>query len=978
MVTKSKLLLLAAAVIFLVVFSFASVSAVSVTTNFYPKWGIDTTHSSGYYIMNSSDLAKVNLSDDNRYESKGYWPCYYNDSEYIQWNFTENLPNVTIINASLTFEWQRTGSTDAEARLRVWDHTAGSWSTWYNLSAPNANQDYNFTVNLFSFINTVSDINNFKVQFQAKDGSGAKTKHDLVQLTVTYEVPDTEAPDTNITHVRNISLSNEKECVWNGTHFNVIVPYNQIITYGVSVDDHGVNTQDNSPQYVWDSLPITGWTNVITYSGNHGDQIVYWRTSQGDWNTQLKDGLHRVCGRAKDTSNNQENPGNGGPINVWLLPNDDCCDVCVDTQAPTQPEKPWLSNPSQCVPNYINENPVFRWTASSDEPNCSGIAYYEVEVYYSNGTLYMSYNENDTETKFPGENGQGYYIRVRAIDKAGNHGPWSDYSEEVYVDTDKPEVNITAPEQGTWFNTNFDVSETDTDANLWKCYYKIVNEGTITLDWTETACNENVTIDISAYCPRDGNCTVHKNATDKACNSKSTHKWYKVDRTPPVTTKTVGEPNVDNTYITSETPIMLECNDSGVGCNMTCYEIVNSSGVVKSNCQVAPYNFTFNDLADGWYTLYFWSNDSLGNTEERKNQTHYLDNTGPTVSKQVNAPRHPYPNKYGMLDNGFYVTNHTVFTFNCNDEGVDQAIVYWQIQNGPQGHGNAPLNVTFDIADGEFNLSYYCVDALGNLGLSRNETDYMDNTPPEITIINPTENASIGCELFVFSVRAIILDAGSGVDGSSVFAELINSSGNVLERVKLTYENGKWFGNINHLYPAGDYIVKIIASDNVGNEKTEERNIRLIYDVFWYVHPASVELTINSSETASFSYMMYLCHGGNAIAMQMEKLCGSNGEWLNPILKNATTTKAVEEINESWNFNETSLSIGTRNNMPKNGTVTLQFNAPQSTPRCDSLNYLIGIGFDDEENPRSIIGTSFDIIVRGNKVIFSPKGPIGA
>ena len=59
--------------IFLLSFLIIGVGFASATTDyFYPTSGIDTT-GSGTYHMSSSDLAKVDSSDNVRYESYGNW-----------------------------------------------------------------------------------------------------------------------------------------------------------------------------------------------------------------------------------------------------------------------------------------------------------------------------------------------------------------------------------------------------------------------------------------------------------------------------------------------------------------------------------------------------------------------------------------------------------------------------------------------------------------------------------------------------------------------------------------------------------------------------------------------------------------------------------------------------------------------------------------------------------------------------------------
>ncbi|MCS7134343.1 MAG: fibronectin type III domain-containing protein [Candidatus Pacearchaeota archaeon] len=942
-----KRFLFASAWLLIAVFLFQAVSAA--TIDLYPTWGIDTTQNASGYIMTTADLAKVNSSDDNRYGSDGFWPSNYTN-EYIQWNFTGNLSNVIVNDVFLTFEWQRTGTVEPEARLRVWDHSTGNWGPWHAISAPFPNQDHTITIDL-DYINTTEDINNLKVYFQARDGRGAKTQHDLVKLTVIYEIiqppqNDTQEPDTNITHFTQYNETyNRRNC----TNYKAYVNYTQVIGNGISSDAGSGNSSIINIQYKWDNLATR---NAVCNDGscNDNDITEIWHTDP-NFDGWLQEGWHTLCGLAKDSAKNLEN----------ITYPDDCCDVCVDTSTPSAINV-WHANPSNCVPNYVNESPRFSWSAT--DAGCAGIDYYEYEI-YQNGSLYSKGKTTSTTISVPSPtSGMNYYIKVRAVDRAGNLGPWNE-SEKVWYDTEAPEIEIIAPEDGTWFNKTFEVSEAESDnLGLWKCYYKI-NDG----NWIETTCNKNISVKVPEDC-NDGQCIVTKKAIDYACNYKTDSKTYNIDTTAPTTTKEVGTPNVNNYYITSNTSITLVCNDKGIGCD---YIMYNYNGTwIKAEGNKTTFNIRG---SDGNYILQWYSVDKLGNQEATNTQKHYLDNTPPETTKKL------------YMNYSSFVSSNTKIELNCSDSGVGCYETCYEISNesGVQQSGChiAPYNLTFDndLADGRYNLYYWSFDKLNNREPTKNQTHYLDNTPPTITIINPSENAEIGCELFTFSVRATIFDDGSSVNHSKVDAELVNLTGHVLERVQLQYKQKKWEGKINHLYPAGEYKVRVIAYDNLGNNNTEERNITLQYDVFWYVHPESVTLKIGSNETASFGYLMYLCHGGNAVAMQMEKLCGPNGgEWLNPVLKNATSSKDVEELRFPWNgnFDETSLMIGPRNNNPKNGSVTLEFEAPNSTPRCSELKYVIGIGFDNEEKPRNEINSAFDIEVAGNKITFKPRGPKGA
>lgn len=156
---------------------------VPVTVNLHPDNALDTTDSP--YYLKPSDLAKLATSDNDRYESKHDWKNNFDNNEYIEFSFPDIPTGATVDSVVLKFEWQRAGTVD-NARLVIWDGSA--WRAPYYLSLPAANTDNTVTIDLKAEygIDTAAEVNALKVRFQATDGGGAKTKHDWVEVQVTY------------------------------------------------------------------------------------------------------------------------------------------------------------------------------------------------------------------------------------------------------------------------------------------------------------------------------------------------------------------------------------------------------------------------------------------------------------------------------------------------------------------------------------------------------------------------------------------------------------------------------------------------------------------------------------------------------------------------------------------------------------------------------------------------------------------------
>jgi len=173
------------------------------TDDYYPTAGID--ESDGYYILSSTDLAKLTSSDDSRYVSHGIWDNkYYNNSDYIEFDFTPNLPECSIIQkVNITFEWQRAGSCENlnHARLKVWDQSSLSWAIYnFPTPLPPVGTDRTETIDVSSYINTLEDVNNLKIWFQVESNpagpASGVTKHDWIKVTINYDV---QCPTTTTT-----------------------------------------------------------------------------------------------------------------------------------------------------------------------------------------------------------------------------------------------------------------------------------------------------------------------------------------------------------------------------------------------------------------------------------------------------------------------------------------------------------------------------------------------------------------------------------------------------------------------------------------------------------------------------------------------------------------------------------------------------------------------------------------------------------
>ncbi len=382
---------------------------------------------------------------------------------------------------------------------------------------------------------------------------------------------------------------------------------------------------------------------------------------------------------------------------------------------------------------------------------------------------------------------------------------------------------------------------------------------------------------------------------------------------------------------------------------------------------------------DGEYLLQWYSEDLLGNTETTHNQLHYLDNTPPETVKTVGNP------KYTYLQGEWYVTNHTTYTLTCSDAGSGCDETYYRVNGEGWILYEGPFTLFGD--DGEFILEWYSYDHLYNEESIKSETDYMDNTPPTIEIVEPSDyEDAFGCEANIFTVKASISDGdGSGVNSAK--AELFyegDSTGRYCNLEKKA--DGYWKCNLNHWnLLAGDYEVRVTAEDNVENEGSNSTDVTLTYDVYYVGGPT---FTVQKGGSGSTGFNIKLCHGGNATGMLMTKLCGTID--LDPVLSYSNYNYYIFQQpyeffidNDFW-WTNSPLFMPLNNPMSEVGVerpVTLTLSVPENftcnhgTPQCRFLGYKFGAGqegYSVPSEPDSEYGAIgwFEVKCNGNSVTF--------
>ena len=252
---------------------------------------------------------------------------------------------------------------------------------------------------------------------------------------------------------------------------------------------------------------------------------------------------------------------------------------------------------------------------------------------------------------------------------------------------------------------------------------------------------------------------------DALGNKMTDEETFYVDKTPPVTTKTYGDPVYPTEgypkWITSNTEITLSPSDSigphDSGIKETKYRVTllgsNEPCGDTSICQQqtgsgnwSDYTTPFTIVDESCHLIEYYSVDNVDKTEDTKKQCVFVDNTVPTVGKNVGQPQK-------IIGQDIYITKDTPITLYCDDLGdhpVDHVSLWYRyrISDDCATWGNwtewkdptefivnahQVEKTIYFTEDSCHELEYYCIDALGNKETTQSEIDIVDTKAPEIT-----------------------------------------------------------------------------------------------------------------------------------------------------------------------------------------------------------------------------------------------------
>jgi parallel beta-helix repeat protein len=355
---------------------------------------------------------------------------------------------------------------------------------------------------------------------------------------------------------------------------------------------------------------------------------------------------------------------------------------------------------------------VVPFTVTATAYDNTGVA--NVTLYYrysSNGTTWIEWTSYETDEEepwswsFTGIDGYYQFYSI-AVNTQGNvEDPPSSADTSTGIDTTKPVTNHTL--DGTmggdgWYVSDVVVtlSAIDNLSGVGSTWYKI-DSGYWRIYTT------------SFTVSGEGQHTVSYYSFDQAGNQEDANSVsFKIDTTAPTTTHTLdGIIGSQGWYVTNVT-VTLSAHDVTSGVNYTKYKLNTGDWIV--------YNGSFVVTTDGNYTLYYYSVDLAGMTEQINEAAFRIDHDTepPTTTHSLNGI---------MGNNDWYISNVTI-TLSATDAGSGVDEIYYKLDSEAWTVYAGPIVVS---TDGQHQISYNATDNLGNMEATNGPFSFkMDKTAP--------------------------------------------------------------------------------------------------------------------------------------------------------------------------------------------------------------------------------------------------------
>ncbi|MEW5954999.1 MAG: hypothetical protein AB1626_00480 [Candidatus Micrarchaeota archaeon] len=572
--------------------------------------GFDGT-SGASYALASSDLNKLNSSDDDRYAVMNGWPAFAYDNASLTLAIPSLIPyndsQVAVKHVYSTWEHRKqAGWTTAvpgnceslsagEAKLTVFDGANSIDVTITNLWPAENDVDNSFTVDLAGALDSASKVNSGRVSFVAwgrlQYSAGGfcfvqrfDTRHDLVSLNISYGLRPTQ-PAVDVTPEAPYT-DDDLACA-------VTTP---------STDPDG-NSANIVYEFQWseDGAPIPGQTGTVLPASETEKNKVY------------------TC--AVTPRDEEGDAGTAGTDSVTVL-----------------------NTPPTATAVSITPDPAY----TADDLYCNATAFDA-----DGDALTYAYQWSEDGVDLPGQNVGTLSAALTTKHRAygcnatpndGEAAGPAGFGSTTVLNT-PPAITVTSPNGGEKWGGSHSIAWIASDADGDNFSMQVLYSPDNGAAWTAIASSDNdgtEAFDTTASADGDQYLARVSGDDGEGTSFDDSDAAFSVDNTPPVTSIILPATAFPSTgtkwYNYSGIPASLSAADWPAGFNQSFCSIQNNATIVDCSSSSNPNNFTVD--AEGENQVVFYSNDltDATNTEAPQQVTVGIDLLAPTAPANLVAP----------------------------------------------------------------------------------------------------------------------------------------------------------------------------------------------------------------------------------------------------------------------------------------------------------------------------------------------------
>lgn len=475
---------------------------------------------------------------------------------------------------------------------------------------------------------------------------------------------------------------------------------------------------------------------------------------------------------------------------------------------------------------FLVENNVYYRVDGSESFMAPTLAQLKADAGWYTGKIEGGQNDRDfTLTKISGDCNEYYHFWT--YDIAGNPTPVQ--TGHIQIDTQAPDIFITAEDTGKVKNENYDVTIRVEDgyrngvrSGLQSMSYVITAGGEVTQSGTKAleGAEQVITITVDAKLNEGKDIEISATVTDNAGNSNTYMTGSAgTDVTRPVITVSYDNNEfLNEKYFKQNRTAYITIIDHNFQADLV--EMVTDGIVSEWSHEGDFHRATVTYDKDGDYEFHISCKDLAGNESE---PVQYGESAVPeqfTIDKTLPLLWITYDNN--DAENGNYYKASRVATIHIMEHNFDPvaALAGISLATGPwNSDGDEHWTTVAFTEEGQHELEAIYTDLAGNYAAEEIREDFViDKTAPVITAADILNRKAYNTE----EIMPVFRVEDANFDAARVEIELIGSNSGDVTREYLEVSNGEMVGTYRFRNILEDdlYTLQITAIDKAGNRST--------------------------------------------------------------------------------------------------------------------------------------------------------------